>query len=236
LARAIGTSLSDIVLQIRAVRVLIAENQLMQVRRAVEQANEPVIVADNAGRVLLTSASFSQLIRGPHRTWDTLQDLVPHFANPEQFANILHGLRTDRRSWRGELHIAVSGGVPIPVAVRADVVPGPGAAVLGYIVIITDITARKEAEAARQQLQHAILRAQQPGELMAKGMLNTSRDVAELVAAIWANAGVAVSEIADAVTVASVAPLLREVENATRHAAQLTDVIESYTSPERSGT
>jgi hypothetical protein len=48
------------------------------------------------------------------------------------------------------------------------------------------------------------------------------------MAAIWANAGVAVSEIADAVTVASVAPLLREVEDATRHAAHLTSILSSY--------
>ena len=236
LARAIGTSLSDIVLQIRAVRVLIAENQLMQVRRSVEHANEPVIVADSTGNVLLASASLSHLIHGPHRTWETLNDLAPHFAQPERYAEILRGLKHDRRSWRGELHIAGANHSATPVAVRADVVAGPGGAVLGYIVIITDITARKEAEAARQHLQHAILRAQQPSELMAKGMLSSSREVAELVAAIWANAGVAVSEIADAVTVASVAPLLREVEDTARHSAHLTGVIESYTSPERSGT
>ena len=100
----------------------------------------------------------------------------------------------------------------MPVAVRADIVPGAGGSILGYILIITDLTARKEAELTRLQLQQAIFRAQQPAELLAPGAGRGSPEVRALVAAIWANAGVAVSEIADAVTTSSVGPLLREVE------------------------
>jgi hypothetical protein len=50
-----------------------------------------------------------------------------------------------------------------------------------------------------------------------------------LVSAIWANAGVAVSEIADSADAASIAPLLQEVEAATEHAVRLAAILGRFT-------
>jgi PAS domain S-box-containing protein len=231
LARAICTSLSDILLQIRSVRVLIAEHQLMRFRRSVEASSDPVVIADANGQVLLRSAAMDALIRGPHRSWQSLQDLVPHFSEPERISGVFRTLRTERRPWRGELRLVRAEGETMPVAVRADIVPGAGGSILGYILIMTDLTARKEAELTRLQLQQAIFRAQQPSDLLPTGAGRGSPEVRALVTAIWANAGVAVSEIADAVTTSSVAPLLREVEDATRHAAHLSALLDRYSGP-----
>lgn len=229
LARAVGASLTDLILQIRAVRVLIAESQLLRVRAAVEHAEEPVIIADANGRIILANDALGGMIRRPHRAWESLQDLAPHFTEPQRLLQMVNGVRNDRRPWRGELSVVAGDGVTIPVAVRADQVPGPNGSVLGFIVMMTDLTGRKAAEAARVRLQHAILRAQQPA---LPGARDLPPDLQALMAAIWANAGVAVSEIADAVTVASVAPLLREVEDATRHAAHLTGILSAYVNPD----
>ena len=46
MARAIGTALVDIIVQVHAVRLLIAEHQLAQIRATVGAAREPVLLGD----------------------------------------------------------------------------------------------------------------------------------------------------------------------------------------------
>ena len=58
LARAFGASLIDIMVQINAVRLLIAEHQLGQIRATVGSSNEPVVVADASGRTLFANPAF----------------------------------------------------------------------------------------------------------------------------------------------------------------------------------
>ena len=48
MARAVGTALVDIIVQVHAVRLLIAEHQLAQIRATVGASREPVLVADAA--------------------------------------------------------------------------------------------------------------------------------------------------------------------------------------------
>ena len=59
-------------------------------------------------------------------------------------------------------------------------------------------------------------------------------DVQALISAVWANDGVAVSEIVDSTDLVAVAPLLREVEAATRHAARLSAILGRYASDDTS--
>jgi hypothetical protein len=86
------------------------------------------------------------------------------------------------------------------------------------IIMLTDLTQRHAAEEARERLQRTIFSSQRPYEAPAPS-------VQALVAAIWANAGVAVSEIADSADVGSIAPLLHEVESATQHAVRLSALL-----------
>lgn len=231
IAKAIGTSLSDIILQLRAVRVLIAESQLVSMRAAVLTADEPVVIADEEGRVLLVNAALSRLVAGPHRAIETLDDLAARFEEPARAADLFRALRRDRRPWRGELRLARRGGEPgTPVALRADPIPAMNGGLFGVIVIMNDLTARHEAEAARVRLQHAIFSAQRPATNLvgSEAAAALSPAVQALVSAIWANAGVAVSEIADSAETADIAPRLNEVEVATRHAARLSALLGRY--------
>src|SRR4051794_11848702 len=49
-ARLVGETVSDVIIQFRSVRMLLAEDQLNQVRRQVEQSTQPVVIADTDGR------------------------------------------------------------------------------------------------------------------------------------------------------------------------------------------
>jgi hypothetical protein len=78
------------------------------------------------------------------------------------------------------------------------------------------------------RLQQAIFSAQRPPAIVATDALALTPAVQALVSAIWANAGVAVSEIADSAETADIAPRLQEVEAATRHAARLSALLGLY--------
>ena len=219
IAKAIGASLADMVLQLRAVRVLIAENQLAAMRRTIEASDDPVVIADERGEILVATRALDWLIGGPHRTIETLRDLAACFDDVPRAETMLQQLLTDRRPWRGELRLMARGGEPgTPVALRADPIPGFDGGLFGVIIMLTDLTQRHAAEEARERLQRTIFSSQRPDEAPAPS-------VQALVSAIWANAGVAVSEIADSADVGSIAPLLHEVESATQHAVRLSALL-----------
>ena len=68
-ARLIGDTVADVVLQFRSVRMLIAQDQLENVSRLVRLSDQPVIVADAGGRILLTNEAFERLLRAATRTF-----------------------------------------------------------------------------------------------------------------------------------------------------------------------
>ena len=229
IAKAIGASVADIVTQLRSVRVLIAEHQLAKMRAAVEHMDEPVVITDADGDILLLNAAVGRLIGGPHRQLQTLEDLAEAFVQDEEMSAMLQTLLVDRRPWRGEVRLAARGHeAGTPVALRADPIPGVDGGLLGVIVMLTDLSERHAAELARERLQRVILAAQRPAGAPGDAP-PAPPTVQALVSAIWANAGVAVSEIADSADAASIAPLLQEVEAATEHAVRLSALLGRFT-------
>jgi len=236
IAKAIGQSLSDIILQIRAVRVLLAEAQLNRMRASVIGAADPIVIADEKGRVLLANDALARLLGGPFRSIETLHDLSAHFEQPSQLMELFAKLRSERIPWRGELRLGRgSSGPSTPVAVRADAIPDSRGGLFGCILVLTDLTARHAADLTRERLQRAAYAAQRPTHLDEIGAMGPlSAEVQALVAAVWANAGVAVSEIADSADAGAIAPLLQEVEAATRHAARLSALLGRYAAEDSS--
>jgi two-component system, chemotaxis family, sensor kinase Cph1 len=230
IARAIGHSLADIILQIRAVRVLLAEAQLNRMRESVVGAAEPIVIADASGRILLANDALARLFSGPFRAIESLNDLAGHFEQPSRMLELCAKLQSERVPWRGEMRVARgAAGLPTPVAVRADAIPDSHGGLFGCILVFTDLSARHAADCARERLQRTAYAAQRPTSVEDLGVLGPlSPEVQALVAAVWANAGVAVSEIADSADTVSIALLLQEVETATRHAARLSALLGRY--------
>lgn len=229
IAKAIGASLGDIILQIRAVRVLIAESQLARVRDAVLGADDAVVIADGNGRILVANDALARLLQGPFRTFDSLDDFAGRFESPAVVLQLFDQLRAEKSPWRGELRLSRPNGPGTPVALRADPVPSTSGGLLGYIIILNDLTARQAGELARERLQRAAQSAQRPGRPVPGTLtMALSPAVQALVSAIWANAGVAASEIADSADATTIAPLLQEVEAATRHAERISAMLGRY--------
>jgi light-regulated signal transduction histidine kinase (bacteriophytochrome) len=228
LAKAFGDSLINIILQIHAVRLLIAQHQLELVRSQIVNSKDPVLVADPHGRILFSNQSFLQLLQ-LRKAIESIDDLAQSFTEPEQIRSILGTLRKQRAPWRGELGLITRDQEPLPVAMRADVLPGEGASILGFIVTLSDLRAKKLLESARRHFESVVLQAQR-SETSEDNRTSAQllREPDEVLRAMIANANVAAMEIADAAGESSVTGLLEELENSTQRAAMLYRQLKPY--------
>lgn len=130
-------------------------------------------------------------------------------------------ISTDRQTWRGELRLARGVGGDLPVAVRADPVPGLRGDVFGYIFIFSDLRQQREVRAVRARLEQAIAQSHATPALGDVAM-KLAHDFDDLLGAILPNASATIVQLGDATAEESTGTLLRELEAATRRAAELT--------------
>jgi PAS domain S-box-containing protein len=137
--------------------MLIAQHQLESVSRQVGQSAQPVIVADATGRILLTNDAFEKLLSATHPHLQRLEDLPALFSAPLDFRSNLEKLMRAGRPWRGEVALEVAAPEEKPLAIRADPVFSSPDKVLGFVLLFTDLTERKRAEAARRRFQQRVI-------------------------------------------------------------------------------
>lgn len=224
-ARLIGETVADVVLQFRSVRMLIAQDQLEQVRRQVRVAGQPALIADAGGRVLLTNRAFERLLPedagGGRAGPGALEDLADLLAEADAARAALRELLArQRRAWRGEVRLA---GDARPLLVRADPVFAAPDRVLGYVVLLSDLSERRAAEAARRRFQEGILdhHRREAGQVR----LGAGDDLAyrDLLASVVGNAQLAALEIADAVDPGAMPGMLESIRVSVARTAELLD-------------
>jgi PAS domain-containing protein len=228
LARAFGTALVDIIVQIHAVRLLIAEHQLTQVRATLHDANQPVVIASVAGQRLTCNDAFCRLAGSDRVDFDDFDALAERFDDPPLVRQMLGRLLAQHLPWRGELVLrGVNGAAPVPVAVRAEVVPGRDGAALGGILILSDLTDTRRAEAARRLLEASL--ARDDGNAFADDQAQrAAREPDPVLGAILTHASLAAMDITDVVGGPAVAPLLEELEASTQRATALYGRIRAF--------
>ncbi len=230
LGRAFGASLIDIIVQINAVRLLIAEHQLAQIRTTVGSSVEPVLIGDAKGRALFANSAFSSLVGRELVKVDPSTDELAHlFTQPVLVGQVLTSLGKERQPWRGELALMIGGGKTLPVSVRIEVVPARDGSVLGFFLILVDLTDSKRAAEARQHLEASL--SQAVDRTARDDTTPTSAGLREdVMGAILANASLAAMDIADGSTAPDIAPLLEELEESTRRATELYGRIRLFSS------
>ncbi len=212
LARAIGGSLADIIVQVQAVRLLIGEHQMARARAAIDSSAEPVLIADAGGRVLFCNDAFARLVDGARAHYASIEAAAALFTEPQALCAALASVRSRRQAWRGELLLARTGGEPLPVAARLDFVPGAADA-LGYVLTLVDVSETRRARAARLRLEQSL------SDAALAGLPTRSTDA--VVRALVANATVAAMDISEGAGATPLAPLLDELQAATHRAAEL---------------
>ncbi|MES2195172.1 MAG: GAF domain-containing protein [Pseudomonadota bacterium] len=218
-ARLIGQSVTDIILQFRAVRTLIAQDQLEQFSRHVRVSEQPVIIAGIDGKVLLMNGAFKALLPEDHTATARLDDLAGAFQQPEDFLRSVGELLEHHRAWRGELLLRGEGNREKPLMVRADPVHPSRERVLGFVLIFSDITDRKAAEIARSRFQEGIIQSHRINSVR----LDSRTDLVyqNLLSSVVENAQLAALEITYGVETSRIAEMLESVRNSTLRTAEV---------------
>ena len=219
-ARLIGDTVADVVLQFRAVHMLIAQSQLDDVRRQVRLAEQAVVIADAEGQILLGNDAFHRMLANAGDTLHLLDDLAAHFTEPGEIRQRLTDVITHRHTWRGEVRLQTEAG-PRPLLVRADPVFSAPGRVLGFVFLFTDLSERKAADAARRRFQDSVVERNR-GQLR-----HADPQVAmlyrQLMASVVENAQIAALEITDGLDMVRMVELLESVRFSVTRAA---DVLE----------
>ncbi|WP_088280376.1 GAF domain-containing protein [Ideonella sp. A 288] len=230
LGRAIGAALVDIIVQVHAVRLLIAEHQLTGIRATVQGSGEPVVIADAQGRLLFCNDAFTRLTGRALADQSTLSEMASLFSEPAALRHALASLRAGQPPWRGETSLVRDDGNDLPVSVRAEVVPGRDGMPLGTMMMLFDMSDTKRAAAARQHLEQTMLVAAH-GQRQRLASGEPTRTADAVIGAILTNASLAAMDIADGSVGTPVARLLEELEASTQRATALYSQIRDFTGP-----
>jgi light-regulated signal transduction histidine kinase (bacteriophytochrome) len=208
-AMRIGRSIGDIILQYRSVRMLIAEDQLRQIRQQVRVHELPVVITNASGRISLINESFAQLIGGAHPHFESIEDLAACFEPASESREILSAIHQNLRPWVGEMHLRNSLGAPRPLLVKADPVISSNQDVLGVVMTFADSSERVTAAAARQKFQTSILE----NKRMPSDPLDFSSNMVfrRLYSRIISNAQLAALEITDGMQLSDIPRLLEQL-------------------------
>jgi light-regulated signal transduction histidine kinase (bacteriophytochrome) len=216
--RTIGRSVADIVLQFRAVRTLIAQEQLDQFSRQVRTSDHPVVIADIEGKILLMNTAFTSMLPIGHPV-HRLDDLAAAFLEPYDFIRNVGELINRRSPWRGELLLRGPGNQQRPLMVRADPVMPSRDRALGFVLIFTDNTDRRAADAARGRFQDGIIKSSRVSGLR----LDSKSDLVyqNLLSSLVENAQLAALEITYGVETGRIAEMLEGVRDSALRTAEV---------------
>ncbi|WP_424360947.1 GAF domain-containing protein [Methylocystis parvus] len=220
--RLIGESVTDVVTQFRALRILIAQDQLEHVLRQVHSAEQQIIVASPDGNVLEANRALNDLF-GARGAIEHIDDLPDYFVDSDAVRQKLGALREMRTPWRGEAVLMTAKGEALPVAVRADPVLASRDRVLGFVLLFTDLTERKAADRARERFRDNVMLSQR--RLMGRIESNAALTVESLMSSIIDNAQLAALEIADGLDTAGIPETLESVRASVARAAEVLEQI-----------
>ena len=215
MARAIGVALVDIIVQVYAVRLLVAQHQLSEIRATVGLSREPVLIADAQGLLLFANEAYTALRGSALEPPAAGTPLSALFEDPEAVRRVLSEL--EAQPWRGEWNLAQGAEAVLPVGVRAEMVPGRHGTPLGCIVTLNDLRGVHRTARARRHFEASMLVASA-----------TQRQADEVLGAIVTNASLAAMDIADGASNPAVAPLIEELELSAQRAAALYSQICSF--------
>ena len=221
LARAIGHALTQIILQVNAVRFLIAEHHLAKTRDRVASAQAAVLVLATDMRVLHANDALFALARQPRVSASVLPDLAHLVADLPALHKTLTLLTQERHPWQGTWLLMPPDGPGVLVALRAEVVPARDGSPLGFFLVFDDLSDSQRADAARQRLDQVLTQGAQ--------QINTAQQPPDtLMSAMLASASMAAMDIADSRAMPLIANLLDEVDQSTRRAVALYDRIRRF--------
>ncbi len=188
LASAFGRVVADITTQVNAVRVLIAEHQLAQLRAAFVASDHAVVVVDAKRGFHCSNVAFDRL-RGAAALAHAapLTVLLQHFRDGTLVRDLIDQAQQDGRAACGVLALVRPGQPDLPLAVRAEPVPAMGGGLLGCVLTFQDQSPIRASESARAHLHSALACMARDGgsdadRAIVEAIIGSTRQTADAVA------------------------------------------------------
>ena len=225
-ANLVRESVVDVILQFRSVRMLILETQVQDEQERIGEAAHPVAIADAQGRILLANNEFNRVFSRRRTYLQWITDLPPLFAESETAARHLDALLGDWRPWRAEVSLSGLTGADARFLLRADPVFASSSRVLGFVMVFTDLSERKAAEAARRLFQESVIETRAVHRTDAR--TPDALEYRDLESLILENAQLAALEITDGLDPKRMPEMLEGVRMSVARCADLLDHLSSY--------
>jgi PAS domain S-box-containing protein len=136
-----------------------AEQKLVQIQAAVDDATDAIIIIDSQGKVRYLNIAFSELFKHCNETINKA-GIDSIFAD-QGVVKKLHQTILGADNWKGEVEMVSSKGQQFPAFLHGTPITNELSNVLGMLFIINDITELKEAEREQAQLLEKVESANQ---------------------------------------------------------------------------
>ncbi len=154
------------------------DEERLRVRAAVESASDAILVLDETGAKLFANPAFVACFG------ETCTDEAAARSLPSRLIDASAGAALGRalqegQAWQGEAEIAAAGGRAVPMLIRASTIRDAQGSSFGAVVICTDLSDQRLAEARIQHMAHHDWLTGLPNRVLFRERLNTALQRAE---------------------------------------------------------
>jgi diguanylate cyclase (GGDEF)-like protein/PAS domain S-box-containing protein len=164
------------------------DEERLRVRAAIESASDAMLIVDENGDKLFANPAFVQCfgeIDGAAGDRDaaglgeagSTGGLFSRLTDPGTAAALSAALR-EGRAWQGEAEILSVNGLVVPMLIRANTIRDEGGSSFGAVVICTDLTDRRLAEARIEHMAHHDWLTGLPNRVLFRQRLNAALQAA----------------------------------------------------------
>jgi diguanylate cyclase (GGDEF)-like protein/PAS domain S-box-containing protein len=156
-------------------RVRRQDEERLRVRAAMESASDAILVVDEAGDPLFANPAFERYFgkATPACAW-----LAASLTDPVAAAALGRAL-SEGMAWHGEADVTAQAGRTVPMLIRASTIRDSQGASFGAVVICTDLSDRRRAEARIQHMAHHDWLTGLPNRVLFRERLNEALSAGE---------------------------------------------------------
>jgi diguanylate cyclase (GGDEF)-like protein/PAS domain S-box-containing protein len=145
----------------------------LRVRAAMESASDAILIVDETGTPLFANPAFVQCF-GPTQDSHTASGGLPSRVTDNTCAAHLAAALRDGQAWQGEADIVTTSGRTMPMLIRVSAIRDAQDCNFGAVVICTDLSDRRRAEARIQHMAHHDWLTGLPNRVLFRERLNAA--------------------------------------------------------------